>query len=315
MKKTSILFAIILTVLMSLAAAQAQEETEPIAVSNIVGTDLPAKALRILPNSVPAEVQQTLEKIVAAGEGKIRQGDTEVVVWAGAGYKKSNAPQITNQLREAWQAGGWTFEVGGEADGATLFTLLKDGSERRAVVGFYGATEDAFVLAITELHQNGVNTKSQAVVEEPEVKTPVKSNASMRDLVGKWEKKSTFGGRVDSNTGVYLGSSGNYESYEFFADGRVAYSTLISVQQGRCNLSAFSQSKGRTSVSGSEMTINLGAGTVDRKDTCTPAKDYTKQTSATSTTYGWTVGKDEYGVVQLCLTQPDGKQFCYRRAK
>lgn len=314
MKKTSILFAVIFTVLMSLTAVQAQE-TEPIAVSYIVGTDLPAKALKVLPQSVPAEVQQTLEKIVAAGEGKIRQGDTEVVVWAGADYKKANSPQIVSQLQSAWRTGGWMFEVGGETDGATLFTLLKDGSERRAVVGFYGATEDAFVLAITELHQNGASPKSQAVGQQPEVKTPIKSNASMHDLVGKWEKKSTFGGRVDGNTGAYLGSSGNYESYEFFADGRVAYSTLISVQQGRCNLSAFSQSRGRLNISGAEMTANLSAGTVDRKDTCTPDKDYTRQTSATNTTYGWTVGKDEYGVVQLCLTEPDGKQFCYRRAK
>lgn len=325
-------FKTILAVALCLSAiwgtASAQEETEPARSSSLIGVALPANARRVLPQSVPAEVAQTLEKIVEAGNGKLRQGDTEVIVWAGADYRKANAAQITKQLRGAWQADGWMFEIGGEANGTTLFSLLKDGEQRRAVVGFYGATEEAYVLALTELFRTDnatVNSKSeneepagnepQANVEAPVNKTLVKSSATLRDLTGKWEKKSTLGATVDSNTKAYLGSSGNYESYEFSADGQVAYSMLISVQQGRCNLSAFGQSKGRASVSGAEMTISLGAGTIDRKDTCNASGDYKKTTDAMTHTYGWTVSTDEYGSVQLCLTEANGEKYYYRKVK
>jgi hypothetical protein len=331
MKRTFInKFKSLLTVALCLGAiwgtARAQE-MEPARSSNIIGAALPANAQRVLPQSVPAEVNDTLAKIVAAGEGKVRQGDTEVLVWAGATYKKSNAPQITRQLQSNWKADGWTFEAGGEQDGVTLFSLLKDGAERRAIIGFYGATDDAFVLALTELHKADGNTdvrreepqntqiESPASVEQPERKASVQSNVSLRDLTGKWERKSTMGGRVNADTGVYLGSSGNYESYEFSADGGVAYSSLISVQQGGCNLSAFSQSRGEAGVSGAKMTISLGAGTIDRKDTCNSSGDYKRATKATNFTYEWTIGKDEYGVVQLTLTEANGNKYYYRKVK
>ncbi|HEX9962841.1 MAG TPA: hypothetical protein VGB00_18055 [Pyrinomonadaceae bacterium] len=321
-------FKTLLTIALCLGAvwgtAKAQE-TEAARSSTLVGSAVPANAQRVLPRSVPAEVDETLDKIVAAGNGTVRRGDTEVMVWAGSGYKKSNAPQITGQLQSAWKAGGWTFEAGGEQDGVTLFSLLKDGAERRAVIGFYGATDDAFVLARTERHkaagsehvrrEEPQNTAPLPDAEEPERKTSVQSNASLRDLVGKWERKSTMGGRVNADTGVYLGSSGNYESYEFSADGGVAYSSLISVQQGGCNLSAFSQSRGEAGVSGSKMTISLGAGTIDRKDTCNASGDYKRATKATNFAYEWTVGKDEYGVTQLVLTESNGNKSYYRKVK
>ncbi|HLL99769.1 MAG TPA: hypothetical protein VK400_01835, partial [Pyrinomonadaceae bacterium] len=144
----------------------------------------------------------------------------------------------------------------------------------------------------------------------------VESNGgNLRDLVGKWERKSVMGGRVNANTGVYLGSSGNYESYEFSADGGVAYSSLISVQQGGCNLSAFSQSRGETSISGGRVTVSLGAGTIDRKDTCNASGDYKRATKATDFTYEFSVGKDESGAVQLVLTEPNGNKYYYRKVK
>lgn len=329
--KFKALLAIALCVSVVWGTALAQEEMEPARSSNLVGAALPANAQRVSPQSVPAEVNETLDKIVSGGEGKVRRGGTEVLVWAGAGYKKANAPQISRQLQNNWKADGWAFEIGGEQDGVTLFSLIKSGGETRAVIGFYGATDEAFVLAITELlkveggsanvggeQSQNTETEPETRIEEPTRQAPVQSStggATLRDLVGKWERKSTMGGRVNANTGVYLGSSGNYESYEFAADGSVAYSSLISVQQGGCNLSAFSQSRGRANVSGSEMTVNLGAGTIDRKDTCNASGDYKRATKATGYTYEWTVGKDEYGVIQLTMTQPDGSKYYYRKVK
>lgn len=322
-------FKSLLTVALFLGAiwgtARAQE-TEPARSSTLVGAALPANAQRVLPRSVPAEVNETLDKIVAGANGTVRRGETEVVVWAGAGYKKATAPQISRQLQSNWKAEGWMFEIGGEQDGVTLFSLLKDGAEHRAVIGFYGATDEAFVLALTELHKADGNTSVRSEepqntapeppgIEQPERKASVQANAALRDLVGKWERKSTTGAQVDASSKAYLGSSGTYESYEFSAGGGVAYSSLISVQQGSCNLSAFSQASGEASVSGGRMTISLGGGMIDRKDTCNASSDYKRATKATNYTYEWTIGKDDYGVVQLTLTEANGNKYYYRKVK
>lgn len=301
--------------------AHAQNETEPAQSSALVGAGLPANAQRVLPGSVPAEVNETLDKIVAAGDGKLRRGAAEVIVWAGAGYSKAKAPQIAQQLQAKWKSAGWQFEIGGEADGMALFTLLKDGAERRAVIGFYGGDADAFVLALAELHQAG-NAKVSSDPQPTETPAPdeprtpsssVKATAGLRDLVGKWERKTS--GMSSYKNGNYQGSSGNYESYEISPDGRVAYTMLIAVQNYGCRLEAFSQSRGRIATSGANLTVSLNAGTVRRDDSCSPSKNYTKATDATSHTYNWTVGDDGYGNTELCLTQETGEKFCYRRAK
>lgn len=302
--------------------AQINEETEPAQNSTLTGNALPANAQRVFPNRIPAEINETLDKIVAGGGGKLERGDTEVIIWGGAGYNKTKASQITQQLQAKWKAAGWKFEIGGEENGMALFTLLKDGAARRAVIGFYGGDNDAYVLALTELHQAGT-VSSNTQKEEPQIETPrtetpqtnTKANGSLRDLVGKWERKQGGVSSVDANTGRYLGSSGNYESYEILPDGRVAYTSLIAVQNYGCRLEAFSQSKGRVSLSGASVTMNLNAGTIRRDDSCSPSKNYTKATNPTNFSYSWTVGDDGYGNTELCLTQSSGEKYCYRRAK
>lgn len=292
--------------------AQTKEETEPAQSSALTGNALPANAQRVLPGSVPAEINDTLDKIVAGGNGRLERGETEVIVWGGAGYNQAKAAQITQQLQAKWKAAGWTFEIGGEENGMALFTLLKDGATRRAIVGFYGGDNEAYVLALSELRQTenvGINTQTEAPQKNS------KSNESLRDLVGKWERKQGGMGSVDANTGRYLGSSGNYEAYEIFPDGRVAYTMLVAVQNYGCRLEAFSQSKGRLSLSGGNLTFNLNPGTIRRDDTCSPSKNYTKGTDATNFSYNWTLGDDGYGNTELCLTQGSGEKFCYRRAK
>jgi hypothetical protein len=140
-----------------------------------------------------------------------------------------------------------------------------------------------------------------------------KNGGTISDLVGKWEKKSS--GMSSYSGGVYQGSSGNYESYEFFADGRVNYTTLIAVQNYGCRLEAFAQSKGRAIASGTTLNLKLAAGTIRREDSCSPAKNYTKPTNATDDNYNWRIEKDKYGTIQLALTGADGRTFYYRRAK
>lgn len=155
-------------------------------------------------------------------------------------------------------------------------------------------------------------TSSANYQSEPEGEV-LKNGGTISDLVGKWEKKSS--GMSSYSGGVYQGSSGDYESYEFFADGRVNYTTLIAVQNYGCRLEAFAQSKGRAAANGTNLNLKLAAGTIRRDDSCSPSKNYTKPTDATNDSYTWRIEKDKYGIIQLALTGADGKTFYYRRAK
>lgn len=295
-------------------------EAESVSNSELLGVSLPANALKVLPEKIPNEVNETLDKVVSGGNGQLKRSDAEVIVWDGV-KNQTKTNQIVSSLKKNFQADGWTFELGGEQDGVAIFTLLKEGNPRRAVIGFYGTSDGAFVLALSELFKNGEEIKqeeenetvSNETDEETEKPATVKSNGSMRDLVGKWERKES--GMSSYKNGNYQGSSGNYESYTFFADGRVEYSSLIAVQNYGCRLEAFSSRKGRTTISGGSLNVNLTSGTVRRDDSCSKSKNYTKPMDASSENYNWKIETDSSGNKNLVLTEKDGKNYYYRRTK
>jgi hypothetical protein len=128
----------------------AAQETIRAAKSNLTAVNLPTNAVRMNEGSVPAEVRQALEKLIASGGDKIRQGDSEVLAWTD-GFKKSNAAKLINQLTANLQTAGWTYEVAGENEGVTVFSLLKNEPQKRAVIGFYTFSDDALVIAWTEM--------------------------------------------------------------------------------------------------------------------------------------------------------------------
>lgn len=314
-------------ILLSVSSVFAQEETEPASASAITKMKLPVGAVRVLPSSIPAEINNGLEEIIQTGKGKIVGGRREVLAWMGSGYKKGSAPNLVKQIENNLKAQGWEYEVGAEAGGITFFSALSETPTRRAILGFFVTDKDGLLLAWTEVlsadsaSQNKSETESQTetrskTADVPIIITPetaVKKGSSLAGLVGKWEKKAS--GMSSYSNGVYQGSSGNYESYTIYADGRVEYTSLIAVQNYGCRLEAFGQSKGRIAVNGSQLTMNLNAGTIRRDDSCSPSKNYTNPTKATNFSYDWKIEKDEYGNVQLVLTESDGKVYYYRRSK
>ena len=128
---------------------QAGREGRPTSSSELITVRLPVGALRVHQQSVPAEIRETLGKLVAIGNGKVQQGEFEVLMWDG-GFRKSNRTQFARKLAEGLQTGGWTYEVGEEDPEFTVFTSVNT-TDRRAVVGFWAAKEDFLMLAWTEM--------------------------------------------------------------------------------------------------------------------------------------------------------------------
>lgn len=294
-----------------------QEETEPAPKSSLTNAKLPANAERVFPSSVPAEINQGLEKMIEAGEGKIVQGETEVLAWSGGSFKKSNVANLIKQIENNLKAEGWTYEAAGTEEEVTFFSVLKEKPTKRAILGYFVATDEALVVAWTEALPANSDENTNENVEE-NVPAPIKnssnnSSGKISDFVGKWERKQS--GVSSYSNGKYQGSSGNYESYTFFADGRVEYSSLIAVQNYGCRLEAFSSRKGRASLSGGNLTVNLTTGTLSRDDSFSKSKNYTKPMDSTSETYKWQIEKDEYGNTELALTESNSNTYYYRRTK
>lgn len=173
-----IFHAIILFILLMTVSVCAQE-TEPTANSNLTGASLPANALRLREQSVPSEINQALVRLVAAGGGKVRQGESEVLAWTtGAGYKKAQADRLLQELQSNLKAEGWSYQLGETENGVTVFSVLKEAPQRRVAIGFYIPNDDALVIAWTELFPaNGtVSGISNAVSKLARAETPSTRN-------------------------------------------------------------------------------------------------------------------------------------------
>ena len=174
------------------AAIRAQGETVAAAKSNLTAINLPTGAVRVVESSVPAEINTALEKLVAAGEGKIRQGNQEVLAWTN-GYKKSNAPALIKQVTGNLQTSGWTYEVGSQDNDLTVFSVLRSAPTKRALLGFYTFSDEALVLAWTEILPSGSNnqTNNSTIVDNSnDDSRPANVNSAASVL--KVEKNTTY---------------------------------------------------------------------------------------------------------------------------
>lgn len=289
---------------------QAADGTEPASSSTLTAVSLPANARRILPQNVPGEVQQTLEKFIAAGNGKIRQGETEVLVWAGANYKKANASRIVYLLTDTLKGGGWKYEAAGQEDGVTVFSLLKESGHRRVLIGFYGANDDALVFACTELLA-AETAASKTEPTQPHTSGRASGNGIPHELIGTWDNGSvSMLQRKDTITGATTPGRSSYFSYSFAADGTFQFTGLMQTTNYSCTTTLFNDKAGR---------VRFTSNTV----TFTPTKNYWKNTSCVASqnseknhtlaeeTYQWRTKTDEYGKRLICLSNDKGES-CYR---
>lgn len=156
LKKSLILIAIILFISQPILA---QDETEPTAASQITAAKIPSGALRVLPGSVPSEINEAFEKLTAAAEGKLQAGRREVLAWT-RNYRLSNAPNLIKQIQNELQTNGWIYEVGGRDGDLEVFSLSKAQPHRRVVLGFFVPGEKALVMALLEVLPFGEDVKT-----------------------------------------------------------------------------------------------------------------------------------------------------------
>lgn len=147
-----IIFAVLI-LSVTQTAAQTDKDAQPAANSKLNNVRLPAGAQRLNDGSVPAEITDALDKLFALGQGKLRQGASEVLVWTGGGgNRKTNAQGLIKQVTGNMQSDGWTYEVSEQNPEFIVFTSFNlSMTPKRGIVGFWVPSNDSLLLAWTEM--------------------------------------------------------------------------------------------------------------------------------------------------------------------
>jgi hypothetical protein len=283
------------------------QETESAIGSTLTSVSLPANAQRIHSARIPAEVTQTLEKLVAAADGKLTQGETEVLVWTGAEYAKVGASTTVYRLTDTLKVAGWKYEVGGTVDGITVFSLLKTGADRRAIIGFYGESDGTLVFAWTEVLSKENDAKN---VEKTE---PV--SADKNDIVGIW-RKGGISMLQDRNTvtGETTPSNGMNLKFVFHPNNRFEFVGYVQSTMYGCKTDLFNDKQGKYEIAGTKITLIPSKNYWKNTYSCSPKSNKDRNYTLERETYDLTTKTDEYGKLNICLTNAKG-ETCYRKEK
>lgn len=313
MFKKFYLFAIIFALFSTISAfAQMEEGFENAVSSNLTKVSLPANALRMSPEKVPAEITNTLEKFVAAGEGKFLQGDSEVLVWTGSSYQKVGLQTTINRLMDTMKVAGWKYEVGGTENGVTVFSLLKDGKQRRAIMGFYGESDGTLVLGWVEVLPNNSGADNSQNTEQTETISTTDSNSS---IIGNW-----YNGRVstvtrqNTITGMTSPGSSNRFEYQFMANGKFLFTGLAQTVNYSCTDTLYNEKSGSYTINGSQIKLTLTKNFWRKQSSCAPSSNSERNYKLDPETYTFRIKRNEYGKDEVCLNSGTN-EACYERTK
>lgn len=284
------------------------QEIEPAVSSKLTSTSLPANASRLSPASVPADILNTLEKLVAAGEGKLRQGDSEVLVWNGKDYEKVGKTTTVNRMMDTMKVAGWKYEVTAEENGVTFFALVKERPKRQGLIGFYAESDDTLVLAWTEVLPSGNLTQITETVENVEAVSTGKNS-----IVGAWDNGSVSTvNRQNTVTGVVSPSGGSRFEYQFAANGKFYFTGLMTTTNYSCTDTLFNEKAGSYTLNGSTLTLNPTKNFWRKTSTCGAGSE--RNYTLTKETFQISFKTNEYNQELICLNNGKG-EACYRRKK
>ena len=290
--------------------AQADESSEPTTVSNVTDAVLPWGAQRVLPGKVPAEFESTFDKIVAEGGGKIAGGAREVLAWEGSYKNGSKVAATKAELQTKFRKAGWRYETAASDGGVELFSLAKDGSDPRAVIGFFVATDEVFVCALMEIQ------KADSQPAKSDGRPSASSGDAGGSIVGKWFR--TTGGSTIDWTGKTTLKGGEDFTFEFFPDGSVEYTRkkeVISIMQ--CRINSLENARGRYTLSGGTLRIDLGPMRSTGSDSCDAKGNYNKTLGNSTMTAQVQIKRlDDISrpdrPYTMCL---DGNEVCYEKQR
>ena len=282
-------------------------------------------------SSAPALGQAN--KILVAGDPALTQAEADAIVKyyeRGLGLKLTYADRrelqgvIVDDWREALTSGG----AGGVANYMRTVNTFNSWDDskmaklqdkvRESLLGDLRNTESSmgtsrFVLNLYA-EQNGQEANNTAVEQEKPVAgdAPAGGGIGLSEVVGTWVNGRSMTS-VTNSVGVTSAGTGSRFTYQFHPNGTVEYTGILqTVSLGGCKLVAFTQKKGRLSISGDTMTISYAPAHFSRDDSCDRAGNYKKTLPAETVTQQFAV-KEKYGDMYVCFAGKDGEESCFSK--
>ena len=323
-KRNLAILSVLFSVFFIFETTARAQQTEAAAESKLFQVMLPVRAERVAPPSVPAEINQMLDRIVAAGKGKFDRGETEVLVWSGAGYQKAQADALIDRVTGAFKNAGWQYAPEGEEGGMKTFSATT-GNPPRALVGFFFAHEQGLILTAMELLPNGHAANSQNAgndfSSEPVAPLPSQSVSNANggaSIVGSWS--NGYVSTLVQYAPVYgppsstPGKSRTW-SYTFNADGTYSFTGLMQLQNAGCSNTIFQDKRGRYTIDGDRLTLTLTKNLWRTTDSCLASGNKEMEGKHEPETYTVTVGRAASGKPQVCLKngEGEGSETCFER--
>lgn len=298
--KTNYLILLFLSVVIlgsatSNRAQTSDDETVSVERAELAVISLPSGARQVREGKIPVEIKDTLSKLVATGGDGIEEGASEVVLWGG-NYKDKRGAQMIQSLETAFKNAGWQYEAGEKTAEFTTFVVFRPAPQPRALVGFFAQSEDVFVFAVAEmLKAGGRRAENPSSQERTQIQPGGTGDSS---LYGKWFR--TVGGGSRDWTGKTQYKAGEDFYFEFFPDGSVTYTRekdVLTIMQ--CSIKESQKARGRYSVSGTTLKIELGQMTSVGSDSCDAKGNFNKKLEPSTITVNFEIKKME------SLSRPD----------
>src|SRR5215213_6031980 len=205
---------------------------------------------------------------------------------------------MIQNLETALKNAGWQYETGAQTDEFATFGLFRPQPAPRAAVGFFVPSEDVFIFAVAEMLKTGGQQAETPVSSQKSEVQPKNSGSVNPSLFGRWFR--TVGGGSRDWTGKTQYNAGEDFYFEFFPDGSVTYSrekNVLSIMQ--CRIKEAQKARGRYSVSGNTLKIDLGAMSSTGSDSCDAKGNFNKTLEPSNLTVNFEIKKME------SLARPD----------
>ena len=297
LKKLFLLLSVASVLAFSVQAQSLDNETVSVGNAGLTTISLPPGARRIRDEKIPGEVRETLSKLVASGGEGIREGESEVIIWSG-NYKGARGRQMIQNLETALKNAGWQYETGAQTDEFATFGLFRPQPAPRAAVGFFVPSEDVFIFAVAEMLKAGGKQAETPVSSQKSEVQSKNSGLVNSSLFGRWFR--TVGGGSRDWTGKTQYKAGEDFYFEFFPDGSVTYSRekdVLSIMQ--CSIKESQKARGRYTVSGNTLNIELGEMTSTGSNSCDAKENFNKRLEPSTLSVTFVIKKME------SLARPD----------
>ena len=275
----------------------------------------------------------TGDKVLVSGKQTIRQSDidrlTEIYEWLlatrfSAADRRQYQKLIVAEARVNESTAEAIVSMVGSYDKIQAATPEKREQVRRQLLPeivsiMENDTSEASKLLL------GIYRKSKSAPDDNQATNDAQNDDSpvensnpggavkVADLAGIWSTSSVSGTRYKSLvTGELSDPNGSIIEYQISPNGAIKHVGYLSSTVYSCTTKLFISRTGRIQIAGSRITFDFAPGK-RMYQTCSQSASRNDTLPAERKTYPFRLERDEYGLLQLCTTEENGKDFCIRK--